>query len=181
MNIKIETVQGSDLAQSDLDVVNQYRKILFNRDNVWDHQTNNYFHDRIFFLVRADNKLVAFGTIRPIALKIENEEVEIMGIQAVSSIEQRKGYGKVLMQEMTKYADENNKTLVGFCVPENAEFYIKSGLQVFPGKNLNFYHVEEDGSEYSEDGDVIYYSSVNNKVKEAIQNNKKITHQVPHW
>lgn len=107
MKISTEIIIGKDLKQEDLDLINEYRKIRLDRSSTWDHQNNNYFHDRLFFLVRIDNKLVSFGTLRPIKIYVDNEEIEIMGIQAIISIVQGKGYGKVLMQEMIKYANEN--------------------------------------------------------------------------
>lgn len=179
--INIEILNGSKLTQQDLDLINEYRKIRLNRSSIWDHTRNNYFHDRLFFLVRHDNKLVSFGTLRPIKVYIDKQEIGIMGIQAVISIVQGKGYGKHLMQEMVKYADKNNQILVGFCEHKNAEFYLKSGLEVFVGHNLNFISVNTDGEEYTEEGDVIYYSGKDSTVKEAILQNKRITHYIPHW
>ncbi len=181
MNITTEILTGKDLKQEDLDLINEYRKIRLDRSSTWDHQNNNYFHDRIFFLVRDNNKLVSFGTLRAIKVYIDNQEIDIMGIQAVISIIQGKGYGKVLMQEIIKYADQNQLILVGFCEHKNAEFYIKSGLEVFESKNLNFIFVKENGEEYTEEGDVIYYSVNDSTIKDALISNKKVKHLIPHW
>lgn len=181
MKITTERIIGKNLKQEDLDLINEYRKIRLNRSSTWDHQNNNYFHDRLFFLVRDDNNLVAFGTLRSIKVYVDNQEIEIMGIQAVISIVQGKGYGKALIQEMIKYADQNQLTLVGFCERKNAEFYIKSGLEVFENKNLNFIFIKENGEEYTEEGDVIYYSVKDSTIKDAVFNNKKVKHLIPHW
>lgn len=180
-NISKEIVLGKDLSQMDLDLINEYRKIRLNRSSTWNHLNNNYFHDRLFFLVRDDNNLVAFGTLRSINIYINEHEIKIMGIQAVISIVQSKGYGKLLMQEMIRYADNNEQILVGFCEHKNEGFYLKSGLEVFEGKNSNFIFVKKNGEEYTEDGDVIYYSGKDNRAKEAILQNKKIIHYIPHW
>lgn len=180
-DIKTEIISGKDLKQEDLDLINKYRKIRLDRTSTWDHQNNNYFHDRLFFLVKDNNELVSFGTLRPIKVYVDKNEVDIMGIQAVISIIQSKGYGRILMQSMIKYADNNKLILVGFCEHKNAEFYIKSGLEVFENKNLNFIYVMDDGEEYTEEGDVIYYSADGSEIKEALDHNKKIKHFVPHW
>lgn len=134
MKITTEIINGKELNQSDLDLIDEYRQIRLGRDKAWDHNINNHFHDRIFFLVRDGGNLVAFGTLRNIKLTIENKEIEVMGIQAIISIVQGKGFGKVLMQSMIKYAEENKLILVGFCEHKNAGFYIKSGLEVFEDK-----------------------------------------------
>lgn len=179
--MKAEIVYGKDLKQKDLDLINIYRKIRLDRTSTWDHQINNYFHDRLFFLVKDNNNLVSFGTLRPIKIYLGEQELDIMGIQAVISIFQGKGYGKMLMQEMIKYANNKNLILVGFCEHKNAGFYIKSGLEVFENKNINFIYVMDDGVEYTEEGDVIYYSASGSEIKEALDYNKKIKHFVPHW
>lgn len=179
--ITTEIIIGKDLKQEDLDLINEYRKVRLARSSTWDHVNNNYFHDRLFFLVRDDNKLVSFGTLRYIKVYVHNKEIDIMGIQAVISIVQGKGYGKILMQEMIKYADQNHLTLVGFCEHKNAEFYIKSGLEVFENKNLNFVYIKENGQEYTEEGDVIYYSTKDSVIKQTLLGNNKIQHYIPHW
>lgn len=181
MKITTERIIGKDLKQEDLDLINEYRKIRLSRSSTWDHQNNNYFHDRLCFLVRDDNNLVSFGTLRPIKVYVDNQEIEIMGIQAVISIVQGKGYGKALIQAMIKYADQNQLTLVGFCEHKIAEFYIKSGLEVFENKNLNFIFIKENGEEYTEEGDVIYHSVKDSTIKDVVFNNKKVKHLVPHW
>lgn len=181
MKITTEIITGKDLKQEDLDLINEYRKIRLDRSSIWDHQNNNYFHDRLFFLVRSNGNLVSFGTLRSIKVYVDNQEIGIMGIQAVISIVQGKGYGKILMQEMVKYADQNQLILVGFCEHKNAEFYIKSGLEVFENKNLNFIFVKENGEEYTEEGDVIYHSIKASTIRDALTSDKKIKHFIPHW
>lgn len=180
-DLKIEKVMGVELEQDDLEIINKYRKIRLGRSKPWEHIKNNHFHDRLFFLVRDANKLVSFGTLRPIKIYIDTKEVEIMGIQAIISVVQGKGYGKFLMQQMIKHAETDILTLVGFCEHKNAEFYLKSGLEVFKDKNLNFVFVQDNGEEYTEEGDVIFYSAEDTIVKDSILDNKKIIHYVPHW
>lgn len=181
MNIAKEIISGKDLKQADLDLINEYRKIRLGRSRDWDHQVNNYFHDRLIFLVRDNDQLVSFGTLRPIKVYVDEKEMDIMGIQAVISVVQGKGYGKILMQSMIDYANKNNAILVGFCEHKNAGFYIKSGLEVFGGKNNNFIFVKENGEEYTEEGDVIYYSKTDNIIKDALLQNKMVKHYIPHW
>lgn len=181
MNTTTEIISGKQITQVDLDIINKYRKIRLNRKSHWDHFENNYFHDRLFFLVRSENKLVSFGTLRQIDVYIDDEKISIMGIQAVISVVERKGYGKILMQEMINYAERENKTLVGFCESKNAEFYKKSGLEVFQNQNRNFVYVNENNDEYTEDGDVIFYSSNKSTIKDALIQNKPIKHFIPHW
>lgn len=179
--ITTEVIKGSEVTNEDIVVMNEYRKLYFKNNTPWDHKTNNGFHDRTFFLVRDNSKLVAFGTLLDICITINEHEYDILGIQGIASVIKGQGYGKAIVQEMIFYALKNDETLVGFCVHENAEFYRKSGLKVKDHGNLNFIHKTEDGEEYSEEGDVIYFSKEPSRITKAIENNEKIIHFVPHW
>jgi predicted GNAT family acetyltransferase len=180
-NLITEIALGKQLTNADLETINEYRLLRLQRPNAWDHAINNHFHDRTFFLVRDDGVLVSFGTLRSLQIYIDGKQVEVMGVQTIVSIIQSKGYGKILMQEMIKYADEHSLTLLGFCDPHNRDFYLKSGVEVFPEKGANFIYINELSEERTQPGDVIYYSASGNEVKEAILADKKIKHFIPHW
>lgn len=176
-----QILYGRDINQRDLDRINEYRKIRLDRDNVWDHLANNFFHSRLFFLVRDNSELVAFGVLKLIEVFIGGQKIDIQGIQSIISIVQGKGYGKALIHNMINYAKEKNLILVGFCEPHNSEFYQKSGLEVFPGKNTSFIHEKENGETYTEEGDVIYFSGSNDIIKTTLLAGKEIRHKVSHW
>ncbi|MFS8131063.1 MAG: hypothetical protein ACMG57_03720, partial [Candidatus Dojkabacteria bacterium] len=165
----------------DLTLINKYSRIKFNPGDDWDHKFNNHFHDRIFFLVKVDNLLKAYGTLREITLLIDNRPYVVLGISGIASIEERKGFGKILMQAMVSYSKDYNKTIVGFCSKDKRGFYLKSGLKLKDHGERYFIYRKEDGTEEVDVGDVIYYSSAENEVIKAIEADKKIFHLVPHW
>lgn len=180
-NINVEIIPGFEVSNEDLSVINRYRELKFKRDVVWDHKVNNYFHDRTFFLAKLDGELKAFGTLRRIHIFIKNVEYKILGIQAVASIEERKGYGKAVMQSMVNYANDNNEVLIGFCTPNNRDFYLKSGLKVKQDAMNKFFYKQDNEIELSDEGDVIYYSKDKNAIIEAIESGNKIIHLINHW
>jgi len=180
-NTNVEIIPGSEISDEDLEVINEQRKLKFKPNQDWDHKQNNIFHKWLFFLVKENNELKAFGDLEDIDLFIDTDIFPILGVGGIASVIEGKGYGKALMQAMVNYAKENEETLVGFCDPENRGFYLKCGLKVKETGNSNFIHKKEDGSVHTENGDVIYYSSVENEVTKAIESGKKIFHLVPHW
>ena len=179
--ITVGTISGKVLAQEDLDLINQYRKIRLDRTSEWDHKTNNGFEERTFFLVKDNNKLVSFGTLRPIKIYIDNKEYEILGLQAVISIVQGKGYGKILMHSIKDYANSLGKTVIGFCERKNAEFYRKSGFNVWENGNQNFIYTTDNGKELTNKGDVVYHSGNENFMESVVGNKLFVKHFIPHW
>lgn len=59
--IKTEIIKGDQIIESDLKLINEYRKVRLERSRDWDHEINNHFHGSIFFLVKDENTLVSLG------------------------------------------------------------------------------------------------------------------------
>lgn len=174
-------IPGSEITDEDLKIINEQRVIKFDAKEIWDHSTNKDFHNWLFVLVKENQELKAFGDMEDVELHFDNLTLPILGVGGIASIEEGKGYGKLLMQAMVSYAKENEETLVGFCDPQNRGFYLKCGLKIKEDGNLNFIHKKEDGTEITDSGDVLYYSENDNEVTKAIESNKKIFHLIPHW
>lgn len=177
----VEIIPGIELTPAELEVINATRRDKFKPNVDWDHIKETVFEPWLFFLVKEDREIKAFGSLQDIDLIIDKLTLPILGIKGVASLEEGKGYGKSLIEAMVKYAKENEEILVGFCDPKNRGFYIKSGLKVKENGNLNFVHKKEDGSEHTDDGDVIYYSEFKNEITKAIEEGKRIYHLIPHW
>lgn len=179
--IEVEIIPGSEITEEDLKIINEQRVHKFGTKKIWDHSVRNYFHDWLFFLVKDNNQLKAFGDIENVDIFFDDESFPISGFGGIISIEEGKGYGKALMQSMINFANDNEETLVGFCDPKNRDFYIKSGLKIKEDGNSNFVHKKENGAESIDTGDVVYYSEIDNEITSAIEEGKKITILVPHW
>lgn len=180
-NTRVDIVSGKEVTKADLELINKYRKIRLNRTSIWDHNINTGFEERTFFLVKDSGELVSFGTLRPVKIYIDNKEYEILGLQAVISIMQGKGYGKILMHSIKDYAEEENKTVIGFCERKNSEFYRKSGFNVWENGNWNFIYIDTNGNEQAAEGDVVYYSKNQNFIKTIQKGNLYVKHFIPHW
>lgn len=182
MSITTQVISGDKITQDDLNLINEYRNIRLGRSSIWDHVDNNGFHERTFFLVKDDSQLVSFCTLRSISVYLDENEYQILGLQAVISIVQGKGYGKALMQLVKNYAHEHAKTVIGFCEKTNADFYRKSGLQVFDDGCEVFAYIQPDGKEYYDcPGDVIYLNGKDNFMSRVSKQRLKVKHYIPHW
>lgn len=178
-----EIISGKDVSQADLDVINEYRRIRLDRTSTWDHVDNPGFEERTFFLVKnSNNQLLSFGTLRPVKIYIETQEYTIWGIQAVISVVQGKGYGKLLMHSIKEFVEESGITLIGFCEKKNSEFYKKSGCSVFEDGCDYFVYLKESGERILDTpGDVLYINGKDRFMDEVIRSKKEVIHYISHW
>ncbi len=85
----------------------------------------------VFFLLTDGDKLLAMAKVFPFEPVFFNgESFSLLGIGGMVAFEPGKGYGKQIVQAISKYLKDNNKTGVGFCKPSNQGFYLKSGLNI---------------------------------------------------
>jgi len=181
-NMKIEIIPGKEVTQLDLDLINKYRKIRLDRTSVWNHETNNGFEERTFFLVKDNNQLMSFGTLKPIKLYVDKNEFEILGIQAVVSIVQGKGYGKILLEAIINFVNKSGKTMIGFCNTKNSEFYRKCGCKIFEDGYKYFIYVDNKGERLLGDpGDIFYINGKDNFMDKVAKNKIEVSHYVPQW
>lgn len=181
-NSKTEIIKGSAISNSDLEVVNEYRKKYFDRNKMWDHETNNHFHDRIIFLLKEDSVLKAFCTIRDFEVYVNEVKHEILGLQLVSSVEKGKGYGKILMEAVKEYISKQDKTLIGFSEKHITLFYKKTGFNIYIDGSDKFVYVKDDGERYKDGpGDAIFIGPKDSFMFEVVEKNLEVIHYVPHW
>lgn len=183
IKLKKEIVPGKDLSQKDLDTINLYRKIRLGRTSIWDHENNNGFEERTFFLVKdVKGELLSFATLKSIKIYIQQKEYEIWGIQAVISVVQGKGYGKELIKFINEFVIKSGITMVGFCEKNNTEFYKKCGCDIFPDGCKYFVYVNNNGERYTDDpGDVFYTNGAEEFMDKVVDNKLEVIHYVPHW
>lgn len=181
--IHTEIISGKELLQKDLDIINKYRKIRLNRSSIWDHTNNSGFEERTFFLVKNSfDKLLSFGTLREIKIFINKKQYSIWGIQAVISIEQGKGYGKILLTSIQKFVKDSGITMVGFCEKYNTDFYRKCGCEIFLDGCKYFIYINKKGERYSDEpGDVFYINGKDLFMDSVVKNKSEVIHYIPHW
>lgn len=84
----------------------------------------------LFFILKENKKLLAFGFLKPTKIKLKNKDYKILGIRNIIAIEQGKGYGSILMRKIIDYGREKEITILGFTGSRVSKFYKKLGFNI---------------------------------------------------
>ena len=81
------------------------------------------------------------------------------------AIEKNKGYSRELLGELKKFSDENGVSIVGFCLADLKEYYLKNGLGTLSSEENKYYYIDKDGVELPEKyspGEVVFIDGRDN-------------------
>lgn len=181
--ITFEIKTGKDLSQPELAEINCWRKKEFQAKTDWSSSESQPHHQDIIFLLKENNKLHAFGRLRPITAYIGKKGYDIWGIATVIAISRGKGFGKMIMDGMMKYIKSHLKTTIGFCGKHNSPFYTKCGFSIIKGGNKNFIYIDKEGKKHQGNPDDVLYINGNDDLTDQLLSNKSIQihHYIPHW
>lgn len=134
---------GKDLTAEELDFLNRWRLLAFD----WvpsahiplDPRPGTENYSEIFFLARtADGRVVAFGRFHNITARFMGRTYPIFGLATVASVEQGRGYGRVVVQAMRDHAVTMGRPARGFTTADITPFYVKCGIGVVQGGSVRF-------------------------------------------
>ena len=184
-------IQGSQLSADELLVINKWRVKELQSSTIWGPDTLSAFGTSEIFLLKDSKTLetLAFARLRPVSIWIREKEILIWGIGAVISIERGRGFGRILMSDITKFldgtkADSIRKCIIGFSDPVVSEFYRKLGFEILPVGATHFVYIDENNRRINTDtpDDVIFYPKQNYILSQLIADPKlEVTHYMPHW
>lgn len=179
-SLKTDVLLGKDLTEEVIQMMDNQR-IKEYGENTKDFRNNE--GESTFFFLKDGNKVKAFGMLKPITLYYDDKPYQIMGFANVIAIEKSKGFGCVLMGQITKYLEENNIVAIGNTFVDNFEFYKKCGYTFVPGLLPRFVYKkandEEERTE-TENYEMFVYDS-HNVLKDVIEGNNPIVIRVPFW
>ena len=179
----VEIIQknGVKLTSTELDQVNRAKAREFEVPPMEKEQVEN----SVFFLLKKDEDILAIGQLSKIEpISFDNVNYSVMGIGGIIANERGKGYGKQIMQTITKHLINNNKTGVGFCETHNKGFYEKAGYKVDTSLIKRFVFSRNGKEEINTDDDcVLYLDASDNFVKNVLSkpNEKVNLPQPPDW
>jgi GNAT superfamily N-acetyltransferase len=183
MTTYTETIIGKDLTEDRLRLMIPYWD--HNGEKSLEHEYQEFYKNDIFFLVRSGegNALLSMGRLRPITVTFMAKEYPILGISDIKSVIQGQGYGKILLQSMIEYLLKDARTAIGFCTPNNRQFYEKCGLGIIRDAVFRFIYQKDNQSVVNhEDEDVIYFEGQDRLISKIDANrSEKITFLFPHW
>lgn len=143
--------QGSTLSNEELNQIND----SLNREFTFSSQPREFLKDRLFFLLKDKDRIIAFcalADVKPVIFN--NEEFSLKGVVHVVSNIKGKGYGRKVIISMMEYLRLEGVTGIGFTHTKNKGFYEKCGC-VFPSAHTDRF-VAKTG-EKNEDGQIIFY------------------------
>lgn len=178
-NIKILIIRGKDLTQQDLEFINYSRKIEFGSESIIDPQPDNEDWDKIYFLAKSGDKLLAFGRLHKTEVTFMDKKYSVLGIATIAVSDKGKGIGKLLVLSMKKYIQEKEETGLGFCAKFITPFYIKCGLNVIIDGQKRFSYPAP--SMYPDD-DAIYIPGKNKLIEIMEKYPNEVAYlSRPHW
>lgn len=178
-SIKIEKVRNKNLSNSQKKVINNARV------KEWGNKTRkdfskDYEPQTIWYFVKSKNKIVSLGGIRPIKISYQNKKYSIGGICSTISLVKGKGYGKIMIEHMIKYAKKINKTILGFTT--QTPFFKKSGLDTKKDFIKQFVWIKPNGEKvYDDEGDGIYYEGKDKIISKILKSKDYAVIYVEHW
>jgi hypothetical protein len=172
-------VQGSDLAQHTVDILNQLRGDVFGLGEN-SLGTRDNFADHIFLLLEKGEDIKSFGRLIPLTVSFREKDYDILGNSSLISTEP--GYGRKLFSLAKKHFYDP-RSIVGFCKDHTVNFHRRVSMGVLEGAADRFIY-EKDGVVIPNQGgdNVIYTQNKGNLIKDFIDNPNDYVHLPrPHW
>jgi GNAT superfamily N-acetyltransferase len=178
--LQIEEIIGKDLSQELINFMVDAR-IREYGENTKDFENNE--RDSVFFFLKEESIIKAFGMLKPVTIYANLKEYQIMGMANVIAVEKSKGYGTILMEHVKKYLDNNRFVCISNTHKDNFEFYTKCGFTFIPGLVERFVYIDKEGHKHGGDWTdycmLIYDPS--NKLSEVISGTSEIITKIPLW
>ena len=181
MVTKIETKPGKNLSKTEVDLINKHRCIEFGLNEIINIQKDEA--ESTIFFVKREDKIVAFGMLKPITVEYLGKKYDILGFRSGIAIEKGKGYGKMVMQAMIKKCQEKDMTGLGFCLRRNAGFFDKCGLQIEKSFIKRFLYRNPVTKKIKKDtiGDGLYCNGKDDFIKKVLSTKSPVYTDIPLW
>lgn len=187
MHSKILHIQklGLDLSTSELATINAWRVKEFNSDVIWGPQTIDAFAKSKIFMIKSagDDQILAFARLNPISIWMEAKEYKIWALGAVIAIQKKQGFGKLLLEDIKNFIDQQDKVLVGFCNRQISAFYQKCGMLVLSNGADRSRYSDDQGQLIKGKSDDLFFYPLQNTIlnKLVAKPDLYFIHYVPRW
>jgi predicted N-acetyltransferase YhbS len=161
--------------------MNQIRLKIYGKGSSVDFKNEDKKGEFIF--VKDKGKIMAFGMMKPVKVKFNGKNYTILGIGRGITVQQSKGWGKVLNAARILELKRIGKTGVAFTGKHNLEFFRKVGYQIgkdgirkFAYKNPKTGKLEYDG-----DGDLVYHEGKDKFITKLLKSDKPAITDTDFW
>jgi hypothetical protein len=182
----IEIKKGKDLSKKELYLIAKESIKNFDKGNKKLKKELEELKDEMnstFFFVKDKNKMLSFGLLRPVKINYLKKTYNILGIGNIISIEKKKGYGTILMNEQLKFLKKKKKTGLGFTGSRVSKFYEKVGLIAERKlRNRFFYDYGDSKTNKEEKGWWgVYYEGKDKFITKVLKTKSIVKIPCMHW
>ena len=183
MKLTIEMKKVKALSKKELDFMNKQRIREYGKESIVDFKKRD--KNAVFFLVRDNNKIMAFGMLKPVTIEYQNRKYHILGMGRGMAVKKGKEHGRILNAARIYYAKKRGKTVLAFTSRKNMGFFEKAGFKIAKDLAIRFRYKyatpEEEKRELEEGGDGVYYEGKDKLISKMLKTKSLAYTNVPFW
>jgi hypothetical protein len=175
MNIQIISKKVEKLSKKEINFMNDCRIKEYGKGSSVDFKKEDSKGELIF--VKDNNKIVAFGMLKPVILKFLNKKYTILAMGRGMSVIKGKEYGRILQAVRIYYIKKAGKTSIAFTDKKNIKFYEKAGFKIVKNFTERFRYkdpitgeIVKDDEDGEEPGDGVFYEGKDKLITKMLSN-----------
>src|SRR5687767_5114703 len=130
---------GRELSDDEIKEINFHRQRVFHSNDPISPSPENKDWNNLFFLMKNHSgELLSFGRLHSLKLSLSNEDLEVLCFSMVVSTKKGQGYGRLIMDSIKRYGQEQGRTIIGFCETDLLPFYRKCNWKILKPKDNHF-------------------------------------------
>jgi hypothetical protein len=180
MKITIETKKNTKITKAQSKLMYRAKLKEFGSQSIKDFKKG--YPNSIFFFVRDNGKIKAFGAFRNLTVELDKRKYKILGICNIFTLQRGLGYGRMLIAAMVNYIKTSGKTGLGFCGYKRTKFYEKAGLFIAKDLMPKMVYKNPKGElepEYEADG--VYYEGKDKFVSKLLKSKNVAFTDLKDW
>lgn len=180
MDIQIISKKAKYLTSKEIVLMNKSREEFFGKDSKVDFKKEDAGGEFIF--VKDSGKIMAFGMMKPIKIKLDKKKYEILGMGRGMAIEKKKGWGKLLNDARILRLKKLGKTGVAFTSRHNLSFFEKVGYKIKKNGIKKFLYKNPEGKLIDDNnGEMVYYEGKDKFVTKLLKSKNKAVANKNFW
>ncbi len=181
--LTIEMKKIESLSKKEIDFMNKQRKREYGSKEIIDFKKTD--KKAVFFLLKDDNKIMAFGMLKLVTIEYQNKRYHILGMGRGMAVKKGMEYGRILNAARIYYIKKKDKTSLAFTARKNLGFFEKAGFKTAKDLALRFRYKyatpEYEKKELEEGGDGIYYEGKDKLISKMLNTKSLAYTNVPFW
>lgn len=180
MKIQIISKKTKSLTDKEISFMNNARIKEYGKQEKLDFKKVDAKGEFIF--VKDNNKIVAFGMMKPVNVELDNKKYIIYGIGRGLALEKGKGWGRKLNEARISKLKKLGRTGVAFTSEHNIGFFKKVGYKIERNGIRKFLYKNTKGELIEDnDGEMVYYEGKDKFVTKLLKSKDKAVIDTNFW